>query len=70
MWIESYIVSRYTCCLKQNNYISDHVKNIAKTCVWGTSLEIIAVASIFQMDIYVVTDLENQHGWNILPTWR
>ena len=21
MWIESYIVSRYTCCLKQNNYI-------------------------------------------------
>ena len=52
---------------------ADHVKNIAKTCVWGTSLEIIAVASIFQMDIYVVTDLENQHGWNILiilPTWR
>ena len=44
---------------------ADHVKNIAKTCVWGTSLEIIAVASIFQMDTYVVTDSYRPGK----PTW-
>ena len=42
MWIESYIVSRYTCCLKQNNYICimhiidqtlpQHTKGLAEKC--------------------------------------
>ena len=43
----------------------EHVKNMAKTCVWGTSLEIIAVASIFQVNIFVLSDSYRTGK----PTW-
>lgn len=44
---------------------ADHVTNIAKTCTWGTSLEIIATASLFRVDVYVATDSYRPGK----PTW-
>ena len=35
---------------------SDHLRNIRKLSVWGTNLEIIAAASLFQLDIYLATE--------------
>ena len=35
---------------------ADHLKNIGKTCIWGTNLEIIVTATLFGIDIYVATD--------------
>ena len=35
---------------------ADHLKNIGKTCTWGTNLEIIVTATLFGVDIYVATD--------------
>lgn len=35
---------------------SDYVRNIKKVGVWGTNLEIIAAASLFQIDIYLATE--------------
>ena len=34
----------------------DHLRNICKTAVWGTNLEIIAAATLFALDVYVATD--------------
>ena len=44
---------------------ADHLKNIGKTCIWGTNLEIIVTATLFETDIYVATD--NYRPGN--PTW-
>ena len=44
---------------------SDHLRNIRKLSVWGTNLEIIAAASLFQLDIYLAT--ETYHLG--VPTW-
>ena len=35
---------------------SDHLRNIRKLSVWGTNLEIIGAASLFQLDIYLATE--------------
>ena len=35
---------------------TSHLKNIKKTCIWGTTVEILAAASLFQVDVYVATD--------------
>ena len=35
---------------------SSHLQNMKKTCVWGTTVEILATSSLFQIDIYVATD--------------
>lgn len=34
----------------------DHLRNIRKTAVWGTNLEIIAAATLYALDVYVATD--------------
>lgn len=44
---------------------SEHVKNIRKTCTWGTNVEIIATATLFEIDIYVVSDSYKPGR----PTW-
>lgn len=44
---------------------SSHLQNISKTCIWGTNVEIIATASLFQVDVYVAT--ESYHPGR--PTW-
>ena len=44
---------------------ADHLKNVGKTCIWGTNLEIIVTATLFGIDIYVATD-SYRHG---NPTW-
>jgi len=33
-----------------------HSKNIKKQFIWGTTTEIIAGATLFQIDVYVATD--------------
>ena len=38
-----------------------HLQNIKKTCIWGTSVEIMAISSLFQVDTYVAT--ESYHPW-------
>ena len=43
---------------------SSHIKNMKKTCIWGTTVEIIATATLFQVDIYIATDSYSQE-----PTW-
>ena len=44
----------------------DHLQNIRKLSVWGTNLEIIAAASLFQLDIYLAT--ETYHLGVTLPS--
>ena len=44
---------------------ADHLKNIGKTCIWGTNLEIIVTATFFGIDIYVATDSYRPGS----PTW-
>ena len=44
---------------------ADHLKNIGKTCIWGTNLEIIVTATLFGIDIYVATDSYRPGS----PTW-
>ena len=44
---------------------SEHLKNIKMPYVWGTSMEIMAAASFFQLDVYVATD-SYRPG---VPTW-
>ena len=39
-----------------------HLQKIKKTCVWGTNVEVMATASLFQIDVYVATESHN-------PTW-
>ena len=34
---------------------AEHLKNIRKTCTWGTNLEIIATSTLFGIDIYVAS---------------
>ncbi len=34
----------------------DHLQNIKKSCVWGTSIEILAFSSLFQVDVFVTSD--------------
>ena len=43
----------------------NHVKNIKKLYIWGTSTEIIAAATLFQLEVYVATD-SYRPG---IPTW-
>lgn len=45
---------------------SSHLQNIQKTCVWGTNLEIIALSSLFQVDVYVATESYHPAGH---PVW-
>ena len=33
-----------------------HIKNIKKLYIWGTTTEIIAAATLFQVEVYVATD--------------
>ena len=44
---------------------SSHLQNIKKTCVWGTTVEILATSSMFHVDVYVATD--SYHPGR--PTW-
>ena len=44
---------------------NDHLTNIKKSHVWGTTVEILAAASLFQLDVYVATD---SYAMGI-PTW-
>ena len=39
-----------------------HLQKIKKTSVWGTNVEVMATASLFQIDFYVATESHN-------PTW-
>ena len=50
--------------INQSKY-ADHVKNIGKTCIWGTNLEIIVTATLFGVDIYLATDSYRPGK----PTW-
>ena len=43
----------------------NHIKNIKKLYIWGTSTEIVAAATLFQVEVYVATD-SYQPG---IPTW-
>ena len=44
---------------------AEHLKKIAKTCTWGTNLEIIVTATLFELDVYVASD-----SYRIgKPTW-
>lgn len=44
---------------------SDHLRNIKKSCVWGTTVEILAFSSLFQVDVYVASDTyhHNKVSW-------
>ena len=44
---------------------ADHIKNIGKTCTWGTNLEIIVTATLFGIDVYVASDSYRPGK----PTW-
>ena len=44
---------------------TEHLKNMKMPYVWGTSVEIMAAASLFQLDFYVATD-SYKPG---VPTW-
>ena len=50
--------------INRTNY-ADHLKNIKKTCTWGTNLEIIVTATLFGLDVYVASDSYNTGK----PTW-
>ena len=39
-----------------------HLQKIKKTFVWCTNVEVMAIASLFQIDVYVATESHN-------PTW-
>lgn len=39
---------------------SDHIQNIKKSCTWGTTVEILAASSFFQVDVYVASDTYHQ----------
>ena len=43
----------------------NHIKNIKKLYIWGTSTEIVAAATLFQVEVYVATDSYRQG----IPTW-
>ena len=43
----------------------NHIKNIKKLYIWGTSTEIVAAATLFQVEVYVATD-SYRPG---IPTW-
>ena len=51
--------------INQTTLFPDHLQNIRKLSVWGTNLEILAAASLFQLDIYLAT--ETYHLG--VPTW-
>ena len=34
----------------------DHLQNIKKSCTWGTTVEILAFSSLFQVDVYIASD--------------
>ena len=42
-----------------------HVQNMKRTCVWGKTVEVIATASLFQVDVYMATESYTQEH----PTW-
>ena len=44
---------------------NSHVKNMKKLYTWGTTTEIIAAATLFQLEIYLATD-NYKSG---IPTW-
>ena len=48
----------------QNNF-NNHLKNIKKQYIWGTSTEIIVAATLLEMDIYVASDTYKTG----VPTW-
>ena len=35
---------------------ADHIKNVRKSCTWGTNLEIIVTATLFGVDVYLASD--------------
>ncbi len=39
-----------------NTSFSEHIKNMKKTCTWGTTVEILACSSLFQADVFFATD--------------
>lgn len=44
----------------------DHMQNIKKNCVWGTLVEILAVSSLFQIEVFVASDSYDPGG---RPLW-
>ena len=50
---------------KSDRTFTQHLKNIKKQFVWGTTLEIIAAASLFELDVYIATETYRVG----FPTW-
>lgn len=49
------LFKKFHLAINQTDYI-DHQKNMSRSCTWGTNLEIVVTATIFQLDIYVASD--------------
>ncbi len=49
------LFKKFHLAVNQTDYV-EHQKNMSQSCTWGTNLEIIVTATIFKMDVYVVSD--------------